>query len=98
MIMTHVSIALAPGSLCPLSHNCAVCGAVALFPLHGTRGRTWERTGLSKCPANFLVRCAECSRLNRRKAGQIYAIDHSPKTWEELEEFEKQQNVVYEIM
>jgi len=80
--------------LCPLTHLCAVCGKVALPPGHGTRGTYTKRNAEQRCPKNFLVRCAECSRLNRKLEGQILAVELDPK----LDAVRDRMMIVYEII
>lgn len=66
-------------SLCPLNHNCVVCGVLTLETnRHGVRGAL----DADQCAEYFNVRCSGCSRAKKLPDGTFY------KAWFELNEIE----------
>jgi hypothetical protein len=93
-------VKLFEGSFCVLAHKCVICGAVAMYPHHGTRGHTWKMEGESNCPGGFLVRCDPCRREGKKPPqGMSLAIELGVNaTTEEIQQWSQQSNIVYEIM
>jgi predicted RNA-binding Zn-ribbon protein involved in translation (DUF1610 family) len=89
------------GSICTLEHKCAVCGQVALYAQHGTRGRSFKEEQEHEtlnCPENFLVRCDPCRREGKRPAGKRLASEMCSAPTEEILKWREATDIVYEVM
>ena len=65
-----------PASTCEIPHYCVICGDLALFAPHSTRGRTYKCENVrSDCPGDFKIRCAKCRFEGKQPAGFRMACD-----------------------